>query len=55
MRALQVERLQRKRDLADGCKVSAQARPFQWDSIRLVHIMQWNYCEMVGHTDHEVA
>ena len=38
MRALQVDRLQRRRDLADGCKinVSAQARPSQWDSIHLV-------------------
>ena len=39
-RALQVDRLQRRRDLADGCRanVSAQARPSQWDSIRLVII-----------------
>ena len=33
MRALQVDRL---RDLADGLTVSAQARPSQWNSIRLV-------------------
>ena len=33
MRALQVDRLQRRRDLADGCK---GARPSQWNSIRLV-------------------
>ena len=33
MRALQVDRLQRRRT---GAKVSAQARPSQWDSIRLV-------------------
>ena len=39
-RALQVDRLQRRRNLADGCRanVSAQARPSQWDSIRLVII-----------------
>ena len=49
MRALQVDSFQRRRGTwQTGAKVSAQARPSQWDSIRLVILFDFAITKSMG-------